>query len=146
MQNIMFKSDDYRYQISGKDTGTKETFTFKERYGTNPWDTLTTMDYNYDSGKFDIDSEVSNIGIEGKLIKSKSGLTIKIDKISEYGIAVSPNVEISITKGAQIEKYGDREFDIGNADEDDIEDVMADITDNLIEIGLYYLLSNYKLF
>ena len=141
MQNIAFESDDYKLQLVGKDTGTKETFTLRERYGRNSWNELGKLEYNYDSGKFDF--QLDDVGIEGKLTKSNSGLTVKINRFSQSYYSLKTDIDISIARGAKMEKYSGKEFDVGNADEDDLMDIVDDMYDTLYDSGLYYLLSNY---
>ncbi len=138
MQNITFESDEYRLQLVGKDTGTKETFTLRERYGRNNWNELGKLEYNYDSGKFDF--QLDDVGIEGKLTKSSSGLAVKINKFSQSYYSLKTDIDISITKGAKMEKYSGKEFDVGNADEDDLMDIVDDMYDTLYDSGLSNLL------
>lgn len=131
LQNITLKSGSYRMSLKGSDDGTKEKFKLKEKYGTDTRD-LASFEYNYESGKYKIESYGDSIS--GKLLKEGKTTKISIDENSDYDI---PDMEFAITRGAKIQKFTGDEFDIGNADEDDIYDLLDDFSDELADF--YYL-------
>ena len=131
LQNITLKSGSYRVSLKGSDDGTKEKFKLRQKYGTETYE-LGSFEYNYESGKYKIESYGDSIS--GKLLKEGKTTKISIDEDSYYGI---PDMEFAITRGAKIQKFTGDEFDIGNADEDDIYDLLDDISDELADF--YYL-------
>lgn len=141
MQNITLKCGGIRIKLSGEESDKKEKFTLKAKYSTNSdYYNLASLDYNYESGKFDATVGAAlGMGVEalsGKLISSGSEVSLKISEIKAGGYSVSPNINLTVKKGAKMEKFSGKEFDIGKADEDDIEDVKDDIIDNAEDIGV----------
>lgn len=47
-------------------------------------------------------------------------------------------MDFAITRGAKLQKFTGDEFDIGNADEDDLYDLLDDIYDEIDLPGLLY--------
>ena len=137
MQNMALKSGSYKLLIKGEDNGSKEEFTLKERYGSDS-EQIGSLEYNYESGKFSVN--LSGTSFSGKLTKSGSGMTIKIDRIGSYYYI--ENLELTISEGAKMKKYQGKEFDLGNADEDEFTDLSEDIMDELYDSDLYYLLND----
>ena len=123
LQNITFKSGSYRISMKGSDDGTKEKFKLKEKYGTDAYD-IGSFEYNYESGKYKI--EVDGEVLSGKLYKEGRTLNLSID--GQYDI---PDMDFAVTRGAKLQKFSGDEFDIGNADADDLYDLVDDITDEL---------------
>ena len=80
--------------------------------------------------------------IEGKLTKSGSGLTMKIDRLGSYYGPYLEDVELTISKNVKMEKYSGKEFDLGNADEDELMELGEEIQDELYDSDLYYLLED----
>ena len=118
LQNITFKSS-----MKGSDDGTKEKFKLREKYGTDAYD-IGSFEYNYESGKYKI--EVDGEVLSGKLYKEGRTLNLSID--GQYDI---PDMDFAVTRGAKLQKFSADEFDIGNADADDLYDLVDDITDEL---------------
>ena len=143
MQNMTLKSGSYKLLIKGEDNGSKEEFTLKERNGSDS-EQIGSLEYNYDSGKFDI--TVGSKNVSGKLIKSGSGLTVKMEEIDiDYYYFYSytlKNLELTISESVKMEKYQGKEFDLGNADEDKFIELREDIIDELYDNDLYYLLDD----
>ena len=123
LQNITFKSGSYRISMKGSDDGTKEKFKLREKYGTDAYD-IGSFEYNYESGKYKI--EVDGEVLSGKLYKEGRTLNLSID--GQYDI---PDMDFAFTRGAKLQKFSGDEFDIGNADADDLYDLVDDITDEL---------------
>ena len=83
-----------------------------------------SFEYNYESGKYKI--EVDGEVLSGKLYKEGRTLNLSID--GQYDI---PDMDFAVTRGAKLQKFSGDEFDIGNADADDLYDLVDDITDEL---------------
>lgn len=143
MQNMMFKSEGYRMQISGEDNGTEETFKLKERTGTKNTD-LGSFKYNYKSGTFSI-SLMNELSVSGKLNRSGSDLTLKLNSIRVDYFSIDPKLEVTLSKKVKMESFSGNEFDIGNADRDDLMDLAADIQEELLDNDLYRLVNRLDL-
>ena len=141
MQNMTFKSGSYRVQLKGEDNGSKEKFTLKTRNGNGSRSQdIGSLEYNYENDKVTI--SVGAYSIEGKLTKSGSGLTMKIDRLGSYYGPYLEDVELTISKNVKMEKYSGKEFDLGNADEDELMELGEEIQDELYDSDLYYLLED----
>ena len=116
LQNITFKSGSYRISMKGSDDGTKEKFKLREKYGTDAYD-IGSFEYNYESGKYKIE-------VDGEVLSRTLNLSID----GQYDI---PDMDFAVTRGAKLQKFSGDEFDIGNADADDLYDLVDDITDEL---------------
>ncbi|MDE6918148.1 MAG: hypothetical protein K2P39_15295, partial [Lachnospiraceae bacterium] len=137
-QNILFKGDDIRLRLTGTDNGSKESFDFKARSEGSGWEDIGSLEYNYESGKFSLDVEYMTIN--GKLTSSKSEVNFKLSDIGSSFYRVSPELDVTIRNGAKIEKYSDKVFDLGEADEDECMDLLTDIEDKLYDKALDWIL------
>ena len=135
-QNMTLKMDSYRIQLKGEDSGSKEEFTLKARYGSES-EEIGSLEYNYENGKFSFDIDGENVS--GRLTKEGSSVILKINEINTYYESLSPDIEIAFTEGAKMQKFSGKEFDFGNADEDDFMDLAEDIQDEMQDSDLYYL-------
>lgn len=131
MQNMLLKMDTYRLWITGSDNGTKENFTFETRINGGNKREIGSLEYNYENGRFSVN--LSGMTAEGKLTSSKSELNLKISDFKESYYSVSPDLDITIKKGAKTEKYSGKEFDLGNADKDEYMDLAEDIQDKIYD-------------
>lgn len=86
---------------------------------------VASMEYDYKEGSLEIESAGSTINAE--IDVSRKGATFRLEDIS--GSFDDVDFEISVNKGAKIQKLDGEEFDIGNASEDDFEDIVEDIED-----------------
>lgn len=132
LQNITLKSGSYRIVLDGSDDGTKEKFKVREKDGRDTYD-IASFEYNYESGKFKI--TVDGDSLSGKLYKEGKTLNLSINGVYDYDI---PDMDFAITRGAKLQKFTGDEFDIGNADEDDLYDLLDDIYDEIDLPGLLY--------
>ena len=137
MQNMTLKTGSYKIQLKGEDSGSKEEFTLKTRHG-NKSQELGSLEYNYENGKFSF--ELDDVSVSGKLTKAGSSVTLKINEINSYYKNLSPDVQITFSEGAKMQKFSGKEFDLGNADEDDFMDLAEDIEDEMYDSDIYYLL------
>lgn len=132
---ILFKGGDYRMQnieviedrdtiaeIKGRTKDDKETITVYD-YD----DEIAKISYNRKSGDFKASIEDGWYSYEfsGNIIKKNNEITAKMDEMELGGVIVSGSV--SLKKGATISKLKGEEFDIGNADEDELEDLVMDL-------------------
>lgn len=139
LQNIRIKAGENQVRLKGKTTDTKETFTLEEKYGLKgSWNEIASLEYTFESGKFTISADGSTI--KGNVTGSASEVTIKISEISSYYYNVSPSITFTAKKGAKMEKFDGKEFDMGNADEGEWEDLQSDVYDNIADEDLGSLL------
>lgn len=143
MQNITIKDGNNRLRLAGETTDKKETFKLEERMASSggSWREIASLDYAFESGKFTISADGSTV--KGKLTSSGSEISMDISEISSYYYNVSPKLKIIAKKGAKMEKFAGKEFDIGNADEDDVTDLQSDISDNIIDEDLDSLINKF---
>ena len=134
-QNMQIKSGFYKVQLKGADDGTEERLVLRDRYkGDNDWSEIAKLNYNYDSGDFSV--SYGSSGIEGELKKSKSELEFSLTSIKMYGDRISPEFKICISKGAKFDKYDGKTFDLGNASEDDFEEMLEEVQDKIYDKDL----------
>lgn len=140
MQNMTLKVDGQRYRLSGSDEDKKEKFTLETRNGSDR-EQVAKLEYNYDNGKFSVN--LDGVTISGKLISSKSEVNLKISDVESYYYSVSPDLSITVKKGAKMEKYDGKQFDLGKADEDDYRELLEDIQDKMYDKDLDWLMYLY---
>lgn len=129
LQNIVLKSGSERISLKGSDDGKTEEFKLKGRNGSNSYD-IVSLKYDYgDDGRFKIDNGYDSVS--GKLYKKGKTVNLSIDGNDSF-----PDLEFTVTKGAKLQKFKGVKFDIGNADEDEIEDLVDDISDELYDYDL----------
>lgn len=132
---ILFKGGDYRTQnievkedretvleLKGKIKNDKETLTlysYDEEIG--------GVSYNKENGKFNVffSDGWNEYSLSGKIVKKHNEFSLELDELDFDYFVVSGSV--SIKKGATIEKLKGKEFDIGNADEEELLDLAEDI-------------------
>lgn len=120
------------YEVKGKEKDGKITQEVYN-YGTK----TSEMEYDKESGDISIsytdEYGYSSFTMSGKYEKVKGGFKLTFDDIEfdSYGYTAVDDFELTIqaTKGAKIEKVDidDDALDLGNADEDDLEDYVEDI-------------------
>ncbi len=137
MQNMTLKVDDERYRLTGSDDGSKEVFKLEERSGSYKQQ-LASLEYNYDNGKFEV--IIDDASVKGKVTSSGSEVNFKISEIGSYYYSIAPELDITVKKGAKIEKLDGKEFDLGKADEDDYMDLAEDIQDKIYDKDLDWLM------
>ncbi len=137
MQNMTLKVDDERYRLSGSDDGSKEQFSLEVRSGSYKQQ-IANLEYNYDSGKFSV-SLADEVTVKGKMTGSRSEINLKISEIDMYYYSRSPDLYITVKKGAKMEKFDGKEFDLGKADEDDYMELIEDIEDKIYDKDLDWI-------
>ena len=134
LQNIVLKSGSERISLKGSDDGKTEEFKLKGKNGSYSYD-IVSLKYDYgDDGRFKIDDGYDSVS--GKLYKKGKTVILSIDGNDSF-----PDLEFTVTKGAKLQKFNGDKFDIGNADEDDIEDLVYDISDEIYDNDLIDTLS-----
>lgn len=128
LQNIILKSGSERISLKGSDDGTTEKF--KLRVKGSYSDDAISLEYDYgDDGRFKMDNGYASVS--GKLYKKGKTVNLSIDGNDSF-----PDLDFTVTKGARLQKFNGDKFDIGNADEDEIEDLVDDISDELYDYDL----------
>ena len=103
--------------LDGTVKGSKETYELEMLYGTP-----MSLEYDTKSGEYSID--LAYYEIEGNLKKNSNGVDFSIDELGSEDLSLN----VSITENGKMKKYEGKEFDIGNASEDDFEDVVDEIS------------------
>lgn len=143
LQNIKitkeYERSEYTYEMKGSVSGTKEKLKFIENGNK---DNALEIEYDYKNGDFSIQKEgYGNIDIEGNLKASKSELAITLDQFYYNGTSLGgAKLELTLSKKAKMGKYSGKEFNLGNASEDDWEDLADDIEDAVYDNDLDELL------
>ena len=132
LQNIKMTTEsewgERTFEIKGSVSGSKEKLKFIENGNK---DGALEIEYDYKSGNFSIQRDsYKNIDIEGNLKPSKSKLVVTIDWFSYGNTSLSgAKLELTLSKHAKMSKYKGKEFDLGNASEDEWEDMKEDFED-----------------
>jgi hypothetical protein len=86
-----------------------------------------SLEYDYKSGDLvlSLGRYFGNISIDGNLQSSSKSVSLTIDDGILDGMNVSGTVYIN--KKASMQKFKGKEFDVGNAEEDDFEDLDSDL-------------------
>lgn len=92
-------------------------------------ESILSLEYDSKSGAFSLYSDEFSLG--GTIKSDKNGLTITIDECSDEYDDYDFTGSISLKKGADFEELDGDKFDIGNASEDEVMDLMTEISDNL---------------
>ncbi|WP_051226362.1 hypothetical protein [Butyrivibrio sp. MC2013] len=98
----------------------------------------SVMTLNKKDGAFDIEMPSLDMVMSGTLQSDKNSLEMTIDKISadEFELEGS-KISYTLTKGAKIEaiKADDKTIDIGNASEEEFNDILSGIMTSIFSIG-----------
>ena len=137
---IQFKGGDFRAQnisiladgdevmaLSGSNKKDKETYTLEV-----DGDEVCTIEYNYKKGKltFEYDYYYDSFELEMDVKSSSNEVSFVVD---DFDNEVEGSVNLTFKKGAKIQKYTNtNEFDLGNADESDFEDLMESFDEDLL--------------
>ncbi len=132
---ILFKGGDYRTQnievnmydetvieLKGKIKDDKETLTL---YSYD--EEVAKVSYNKKSGKFNasLTDGWDEYSLSGKIVKTHNEFTVELDEMDFDYFSISGS--LSVKKGATMDKLKGEEFDLGNADEDELLDLARDI-------------------
>ena len=134
LQNIILKSGSERISLKGSDDGKTEEFKLRVK-GSYSGDDTISLKYDYgDDGRFKIN--VGNDSVSGKLYKKGKTVNLSINGNDSF-----PDLDFAFTKGAKLQKFKGDKFDIGNADEDDFEHLIYDISYEILDNDLIDTLS-----
>lgn len=126
-QNMeLLVNDDTIMEMEGETNGSKEQYELSLG-GIS----VGELEYDYKSGDYsiDINSGYDDVTIEGTLKGSKKSFEFGISSIEAYDLDEDIDFNVSLKKGAKFQKVSGDKFDIGNASEDDLEDLMYDLED-----------------
>ena len=113
-------------EINGKTKGSEEqTVVYVED------ERMVVLSYDYKSGDFDFQVPDEELRVRGNLISDKKALTLKIDSIEDYYDNYDFSGTLSIKKGASMDKLQGETFDIGEASEMELQDVLMGLQDFL---------------
>ena len=143
---ILFKGGDFRAQniavladgdevmaISGTNKKDKETYTIEVE-----GEEVCTIEYNYKKGtlSFEYEYYYDTFELEMDVKSSSNEVSFVVDDF-DFDDEIEGSMSITFKKGAKTQKYTNTdEFDIGNADESDFEDLMESFDqDLLMEFG-----------
>lgn len=139
---ILFKGGNYRMQnvevvfdretvmeLKGKIKDDKETMTLYE-YD----EEIARVSYNKKTGdvRISVTDGWSSYDFSGNIVKKNNELTIALDETQIDALLLSGSV--TLKKGAKFDKLKGEEFDIGNADEDDWEDLGGELEEKLEDV------------
>lgn len=149
---IIFHGGDYRTQnvevlvdgdtvmeLTGKQDGTKEKMElFVEEEGT-----LFELEFNKKTGAYTLEYANGAGGISGTIESAKDGVTYSVKELYYGRDSIDTDIAVSISKGADFEKLSGEIFDIGNASEDDFNDLYEELKD-LDEFKEWFGTSEYE--
>ncbi len=95
-------------------------------------DSIFELEYNTKNGELSVESDMADIEFEAAVKRTKKELAVDIDDIN--GVALT----LTITDGGTVESIKGEEFNVGEADEDDVEDLVEDIFDEYGDL-VYYI-------
>lgn len=112
------------FEVVGEKDGSTETF---ELFA----DEMSILSFEYDSKSGDFSLYSDEINLSGTIESDRNGLTIVIDEFSDEYDSYEFEGSITLKKGADFEELDGDKFDIGNASEDEVVDLMTEINDSL---------------
>ena len=126
-QNVIVETEGYTVmELAGSTSGSVEEYEL-ELAGRE----VLSMEYNEKSGELSIKEKYTgaNISIDATLIGKSNELSFVLEDMDMDDYSISCDLEINLKKGASMQKIKGEEFDLGAADEDDLEDLVEDIED-----------------
>ncbi|MBQ6995790.1 MAG: hypothetical protein IJN64_15105 [Lachnospiraceae bacterium] len=155
---VLFKGGDYRaqnielveendygessFEMKGSVSDSTEKFKF---ISNGNKDSALEIKYDYKSGDFEVQQDsYTDIDIKGNLKSSASDLVVKFEKY-EYGYDTLDGAELEITLSNRVKmgKFKGKEFDLGNASEEDMEDFAEDLEDAMYDNDLEDLMEYF---
>lgn len=133
------KSSEYTYEMKGSVSDTTEKFKFITNGNK---DRALEIEYDYKSGDLSIEQDsYEDISIKGNLKASKSKIVFALEElVYGYDILEGAELEVTLSDSVKMGKFSGKEFDLGNATEDDFEDLADDLEDALYDSDLEDLL------
>lgn len=115
------------FELKSSVKGSKETYQFIA-YGSK----IVSLKYDYKSGDFSLEMRrYGTIGVEGNLQSNSKEMKIVIDEVEFNGEDQKISCDVSVKKGASMQKFDGEEFDLGDASESDYRDLQRDISSYL---------------
>lgn len=128
-QNIVVDVDGHTVlELIGETKGSKEEYEL-ELAGRK----IFTMEYNEKSGELVMKEKYTgaNICVEAILTSKSNELSFVLEDMDNDYYNIDCELEINLKKGASLQKIKGEEFDLGAADEDDMEDFVNDLVEAL---------------
>lgn len=112
--------DDTILEIDGSVKDSVEKYEVEMEYGSP-----ISVTYNTKSGDYEVES--SYLCVEGNMKKTSKGVSFSIEELEQYGYSYDMAINFLVEKDAKMKKFSGKEFDIGNASEDDFEEIEEEI-------------------
>ncbi|WP_075721135.1 hypothetical protein [Roseburia sp. 499] len=112
------------FEVVGETDGSEETIEFLVI-----GESVLSLVYDSKSGELSLSSE--EFSLSGSIESDKNGFTFTIDEYSDEYDTYDFEGSISLMKGADFQELDGEKFDIGNASEDEVVDLMKEIEDSL---------------
>ena len=128
-QNVVVESDGYTVmELTGNTDGSVEEYEL-ELAGR----TVLSVEFDEKTGELSLDEKYTglNISIEALLKGKANELSFVLEDIDMDYYSISCDLEMNLKKGASLQKIKGEEFDLGAADEDDLEDFIEELGDVL---------------
>lgn len=94
-------------------------------------DEMSVLSISYDSKSGDFSLFSDEFSMSGTIVSERNGFTITIDQYNDGYDDYEFEGSFSLKKGADFKKFEGDNFDIGNASEDEVMDLMMEISDSL---------------
>lgn len=131
---VVFEDDDDEYSICKIEGSTKnqvETMTIEVEE-----EEICEINYNQKTGEIEISSEDLDLDLSAVVTRKGNILTLEMNDLEIDGLDTSGSITIS--GDADIKLPKGEEFDLGNASEDDWEDLADELQDFIEDNELYY--------
>jgi len=92
---------------------------------------MSVLSFEYDSKSGDFSLYSDEISLSGTIESDRNGLTVVINEFSDEYDSYEFEGSITLEKGADFQELDGDKFDIGNASEDEVVDLMTEISDSL---------------
>lgn len=128
-QNVIIEADGYTVlELAGTTDGSVEEYEL-ELAGRK----VLSMEYDEKSGDLSLEENYTglNICVDAVLDSKSNELSFVLEDFDMDYYSISCDLEINLKKGASLQKINGEEFDLGAADEDDLEDLIDDLEDVL---------------
>ena len=140
---IAFKGGETRWQNIAIEADGDEVLTFKgktsdsvEKYALEV-EGMEVFNVKYDSKTGELEAEAGRyvfgtaFALEANVKGNANKLSVALESIEVAGSSQDVDLQIELKSGAKMSKISGKEFDLGNADEDDLEDLVEEIEDIL---------------
>ena len=130
-QNVVVEYEgDGVFELKGKTSGSVEKYALE--VGGNE---ILAIEYDAKTGDLEVEAGSSMLGtafgLEANVKGNANKLEVVLESIKVGGDSEDIDLAISLKSGAKFSKISGKEFDLGNADEDDLEDLAEEFMDSL---------------